>query len=257
MSGRNKRNWRNRALKLLLAATISIVVIGAKRQLYAVKQPSESAQDQELPPLIRSVEGPELFRSYCASCHGLDAKGDGPAAVALKVMPANLTVLAKNNGGQFPSSRVRRTITGEEVLASHGSREMPIWSRCFHQIEADVDRGYVRLENLVKYLESIQVVTADGGKQEPASQTPVTPSVPIRVPNSSSNIALSAMRAIRMLVLFPPLFRMPPDLTKLARRHGGKFPRIVRHRGAAQRGENASTRTIRDAHLGSGFCRQR
>jgi hypothetical protein len=47
---------------------------------------------------------------------------------------------------------------GEEVLASHGSREMPIWGPIFHQVESDVDRGNVRLENLVKYLESIQSI---------------------------------------------------------------------------------------------------
>jgi mono/diheme cytochrome c family protein len=190
----------------------------------AAKEPSEFAQDQELPPLIRSVEGPELFRSYCASCHGLDAKGDGPAAVALKVMPANLTVLAKNNGGQFPSVRVRRTITGEDVLASHGSREMPIWGPIFHQIEADVDRGYVRLNNLVKYLESIQVVTADGGRQKPASQTPMTPSVgPTGAELFKQHCAVCHL-SDSLAGSVPPPFRVPPDLTTLARRYGGKFP---------------------------------
>jgi hypothetical protein len=64
--------------------------------------------------------------------------------------------LAKKSGGQFPSARVRKTITGDDVLASHGSREMPIWGPIFHQVEADQDFGNVRLQNLVKYLESIQ-----------------------------------------------------------------------------------------------------
>jgi mono/diheme cytochrome c family protein len=108
------------------------------------------------PPLIRSVKGPELFHAYCASCHGVDAKGNGPAAPALKVKPPDLTALAKRNGGQFPEARVRKVIMGDEVLAAHGSREMPVWGPIFHQIEEDVDRGHVRLENLVKYLESIQ-----------------------------------------------------------------------------------------------------
>jgi hypothetical protein len=82
----------------------------------------------------------------------MDGKGGGPTAQALKVKPPDLTLLTKNNRGQFPSNRVRSTIMGEEVLASHGSREMPIWEPIFHQIESDVDRGNVRLENLVKYL---------------------------------------------------------------------------------------------------------
>jgi mono/diheme cytochrome c family protein len=107
-------------------------------------------------PLIRSLKGADLFRAYCASCHGRDGKGDGPAAVALKVKPADLTVLTLNNKGQFPTERVRKTITGELVVAAHGSREMPIWGPIFHQVEEDVDRGHVRVQNLVEYVQSIQ-----------------------------------------------------------------------------------------------------
>ena len=65
-------------------------------------------------------------------------------------------MLAKNNKGEFPSSPVRKIIIGEDILISHGSREMPIWGPIFHQIESDQDWGNVRVENLVRYLQSIQ-----------------------------------------------------------------------------------------------------
>jgi len=110
---------------------------------------------QDLPPLIRSVKGPDLFHAYCASCHGPDGRGRGPAAPAFRSMP-DLTTLARRAGGQFPDARVRKVIMGDEIITAHGSREMPVWGPIFHQIEEDVDRGNVRLENLVKYLESIQ-----------------------------------------------------------------------------------------------------
>lgn len=119
-------------------------------------QSNSATNDQELPPLIRSVKGPDLFRAYCASCHGIDAKGNGPAAASLKTKPADLTVLTEKNRGTFPEARVRKIIMGDDVIASHGSREMPIWGPIFHQIEEDIDRGNVRLQNLVQYLESIQ-----------------------------------------------------------------------------------------------------
>lgn len=121
----------------------------------AMPQSQEKTQEQ-LEQLIYSVNGSDLFRAHCAACHGSDGKGNGPMASTLKAKVANLTVLAKNNGGQFPSERVRKTITGEIVLASHGSREMPIWGPIFHQIEADQDFGNVRFRNLVRYVESIQ-----------------------------------------------------------------------------------------------------
>ena len=114
------------------------------------------AQPDPSAPLIHSLEGPDLFRAYCASCHGANAKGNGPAAAALKAKVANLTVLSKDNGGKFPEERVRKVIMGDDVVAAHGSREMPVWGPIFHQIEWDVDRGNVRLDNLVKYLQSIQ-----------------------------------------------------------------------------------------------------
>ena len=77
-------------------------------------------------------------------------------APALKSKPADLTALAKRNRGQFPYERVRTTILGDPVLLSHGSREMPIWGPIFHQIEWDQDFGELRVQNLVKYLQTIQ-----------------------------------------------------------------------------------------------------
>jgi len=111
---------------------------------------------QELPPLIRSVNGADLYRAYCASCHGKDARGGGPAAAALKAKVPDLTVLARNHGGQFPEERVSKFIMGDETVPAHGTREMPVWGPVFHQVEDDVDRGPVRIANLVQYLKSIQ-----------------------------------------------------------------------------------------------------
>ncbi|MGC1967608.1 MAG: cytochrome c [Candidatus Acidiferrales bacterium] len=129
--------------------------MGAKTQTgsQTAREPGNSENQQTL---IRSVDGVDLYRAYCASCHGKDGKGNGPVAPALKATVPDLTVIAKNNGGKFPTARVRRIIEGQGMIASHGSREMPVWGPIFSQVEADVDRGPVRLENLVKYLESIQ-----------------------------------------------------------------------------------------------------
>lgn len=107
--------------------------------------------------LIYSVKGPNLYHAYCAACHGLDGKGNGPVAVELKTKPADLTALARNNGGKFPAEQVRKFISGDgPSLAAHGTREMPIWGPIFHQIEEDQDFGNVRIQNLISYLQTIQ-----------------------------------------------------------------------------------------------------
>jgi mono/diheme cytochrome c family protein len=138
---------------LLLGCALSCFALSGA----AARAQTKSGAQKEYERLIYSVKGPDLFRAHCAPCHGSDGKGGGPVAPTLKTKPADLTVIAKNSSGKFPSERVRTIISGEEpTLLSHGSREMPIWGPIFHQIEADQDFGNVRLGNLVKYLESIQ-----------------------------------------------------------------------------------------------------
>ncbi len=146
------------ALRVLVAVGLTLGAgTIARAQAPAAPPQEKPPSEDQFQNLIRSVKGVDLFRAYCASCHGIDAKGHGPAAPALKATVPDLTVLSRQNGGQFPTERVKRIIMGEHVLSSHGSREMPVWGPIFHQIEEDVDRGYVRLDNLVKYLQSIQV----------------------------------------------------------------------------------------------------
>jgi mono/diheme cytochrome c family protein len=214
--------WRS---KLTAAACLSlgiglICVSPAESRTRAQAGPDSQQQFQQL---IHSVEGRDLFQAYCASCHGSDGKGHGPAAAALKTSAADLTVLAKNNGGDFPSNRVRRTILGEEVITSHGTREMPVWGPIFHQIESDIDRGNVRLENLLKYLESIQAIISQEAPAKGGSATSV--SQPSGVQLFKQYCAACHGNDLKGNGPAPyPFNDVPPDLTTLARRHAGKFP---------------------------------
>ena len=78
--------------------------------------------------------GKSEFQSSCASCHGADAKGKGPVSDQLKVSPADLTMLSKNNNGVFPADAIYQTIDGTKAVPAHGSREMPIWGERFNPI---------------------------------------------------------------------------------------------------------------------------
>lgn len=110
-------------------------------------------------PVARTsaASGKEMFNSYCASCHGMDAKGDGPAAAALKSAPADLTALAKNNGGKFPQDRVMSILTGHATVTAHGNNDMPVWGPVFWRMSqghpAEVQQ---RVTNLTRYIESLQ-----------------------------------------------------------------------------------------------------
>lgn len=99
--------------------------------------------------------GRDLYMSYCVSCHGWTGKGDGPAGLALKTPPADLTQLSARNGGEFPRTRVRRYIQGELLVQAHGSREMPIWGKTFRR-ESTNSEARMQYFALAKFLESIQ-----------------------------------------------------------------------------------------------------
>jgi mono/diheme cytochrome c family protein len=75
--------------------------------------------------------GKTEYQSACAACHGFDARGNGSISKELKTHPADLTVLAKKNNGVFPIDNVHKIIDGRDLLASHGTREMPIWGYRF------------------------------------------------------------------------------------------------------------------------------
>ena len=106
--------------------------------------------------LIDSIQGKDLFKSYCASCHGLDAKGHGPMAASLKIPPSDLRRISIRNHDVFPMMRVEKIIAGEELPAGHGSSEMPVWGPIFSRVTTDVDLGRVRIDNLARYLRDIQ-----------------------------------------------------------------------------------------------------
>lgn len=133
----------------LLASLFAFVAVSSHAQTTQVKK--EPIQ------MTSAASGSEMFNSYCAACHGKDAKGDGPAAASLKVPPTNLTELAKKNNGKFPADHVAN-ILRNGVSGAHGSTDMPVWGPLFSQVSGrDNSIVQIRISNLVHYLESLQV----------------------------------------------------------------------------------------------------
>jgi mono/diheme cytochrome c family protein len=105
--------------------------------------------------------GKKEYELQCSVCHGMDAKGNGFLGATLKVVPPDLTTLAKKNGGVFPADRISSVIDGRVEIASHGSRDMPIWGKRYAVNAADVpydQEAFVRAHVLllVDYLNRIQ-----------------------------------------------------------------------------------------------------
>jgi mono/diheme cytochrome c family protein len=124
-----------------------------------------AAQTAQAPTTVKKVRvrptqamaGKDLYREYCAVCHGTTGKGDGPAAGALKVPPSDLTQISAKKGGNFPEIQVQHIINGDaDEPVAHGSKDMPVWGNIFRHMGANQDIGTVRVYNLMKYIEEIQ-----------------------------------------------------------------------------------------------------
>jgi mono/diheme cytochrome c family protein len=104
----------------------------------------------------QTLDGKAMFHEYCAVCHGENGKGNGPAADALKKAPADLTQVARKNGGTFPEIKVQRMIAGDdEAVGAHGNRAMPIWGNVFRSL-SNKDGETLRVNALMKYVEDLQ-----------------------------------------------------------------------------------------------------
>ena len=104
------------------------------------------------------ASGSEMYQAYCASCHGPKGLGGGPVAQYLKTPLPDLTTLARQNKGAFPTQRVAQVIRGEVDVKTHGIREMAVWGPFFlSQKNTQEAVIQARVANLSSYLESLQV----------------------------------------------------------------------------------------------------
>ncbi|MDJ0788031.1 MAG: cytochrome c [Myxococcota bacterium] len=99
------------------ALRLSQVLLGAFAMLWIGPQAAAAGD----------YEGEGDYVRYCASCHGMDGSGDGPAAPALKAPPPDLRKIAARRDGVFPHASIIRMIDGRDPVIGHGSREMPVW----------------------------------------------------------------------------------------------------------------------------------
>jgi mono/diheme cytochrome c family protein len=104
-----------------------------------------------------ATNGKQMYASYCASCNGVDGKGDGPVAASLKMPAADLTLLSKNNSGEFPDRHIFVVLQNGTEIPSHGTAEMPVWGPILGRLDkANPDVKRLRISNLIRYLKSIQ-----------------------------------------------------------------------------------------------------
>lgn len=143
------------------AFAVSLAVLTASGITATAQEEAVPAQEDVVaaPDIFALRTGEADFRHYCAVCHGLETRGDGPMAPELIRRPPDLTRLGARNDGVFPAEKVFLMIDGRADVRAHGPREMPVWGQEFMRDESGLalnPEAETRIKNLVEYLKSIQ-----------------------------------------------------------------------------------------------------
>ncbi len=135
------------------------LILGLIAVSFAIVAHSQSPSHTTIPlTSTNALDGKEMFTSYCAPCHGLDARGSGPVASALKQTPPDLTELSKNHNGKFPATHVSAILHLGAPAPAHGAGDMPIWGPLLGTMDHpnSLPDSTLRINKLVRYLEQIQ-----------------------------------------------------------------------------------------------------
>jgi mono/diheme cytochrome c family protein len=133
---------RLRILLFILVASLATVLLAVNKV------------QSEMPNV---ASGKQTYMEYCATCHGEDGKGVGPAAYALKTPPSDLTMLAKRHAGKFPEDYVGEIVRFGKPIKAHGSVDMPVWGPIFGARDKFNEVAVrQRIKNLCDYLKTLQ-----------------------------------------------------------------------------------------------------
>ena len=129
---------------------IAFALPAANAQVKQIKVENASSKN------VTSFKGDDLYRQFCAVCHGQDGKGTGPAAAALKTKATDLTQISRQNGGKFPATHIKNVLSGADDVAAHGDAQMPTWGDTFKSVSSNATFGEMRIQAVVEYLQKIQ-----------------------------------------------------------------------------------------------------
>jgi len=101
-------------------------------------------------PSQAPVDGRELYVRYCASCHGMGGRGDGPASKAFRRQPSDLTRVRERYRGRYPVREVMVAIDGRYPVRAHGDSAMPVWGIVFEQEKEEKEARWPKRTTLLQ-----------------------------------------------------------------------------------------------------------
>lgn len=107
--------------------------------------------------------GRASYQRYCASCHGVNADGNGPLASQIRTAPSDLRRLVQRYGAPLDVDAIAKYVDGRSEVPVHGRRGMPVWGERFEPEPAEGGPGprvHPQVRAIVAYLATIQYEAA-------------------------------------------------------------------------------------------------
>lgn len=134
---------------------VPFILLFAVTKFSAAGGAQNNKASQPLRP--NSDSGLQLYKRYCAVCHGNDLKGNGPVSPEFKNPPADLTELSQRHNGEFPDAYVEDILRNGVKKTAHGNTEMPVWGPVFGSTSGtNPQLVNTRIVNLTNYIKSLQ-----------------------------------------------------------------------------------------------------
>jgi mono/diheme cytochrome c family protein len=144
------------ALALMLLAVTSVIALMGQAGTAGQQEATKTLKKVPI-PYTKADSGVQMWKDYCAACHGTSGAGNGPAADILKSPPQNLSLMAKRNNGKFPAEHFAAVLRFGDGGHEHGTSDMPLWGPLFRSLDSQQEtRVKLRIYNLSEYVKSLQ-----------------------------------------------------------------------------------------------------
>lgn len=136
------------------------VILALTQFIVAGQIPAQSPSDSNVKiryaPITRTSpgDGQKMYEQYCAVCHGLNGRGNGPAAPGVAAPPMDLV--------DVPRSRIRNVLDDNIAWRVHEKAGMPYWYDSFRWLDKGDSAGLsdMRVTALVSYVKRLQSARA-------------------------------------------------------------------------------------------------
>jgi mono/diheme cytochrome c family protein len=157
-------------MKQIVRYTVTVLVILAGSFVFTAGTLAAEVVIKQVPMTWNDVAGKnghEMYDQLCAVCHGMEGKGDGPAARALSQPVPDLTQIGTGATSKYSHAQLKRVIAGKSRAVHQDLVGMPLWETEFQYVHRSwngqprTTYARVKINSLAEYVEGLTLAATD------------------------------------------------------------------------------------------------